>query len=260
MRVSLICCPLNMRPSSWCIVGIVMSITVLLFAMKVKRHQQISDQPNTLHVVLIGASIGQGWHLAEWPARVNTNRFTAESVPAWQFDKSVVLEEVLMRPARKFHPTRTYLRSLFQAPPRKPDVAILKECSSYFPGDLSKYQLSILDWVSRLQGKQIEVILATVVPVTRSRAAQDPGKQEGLLKYNEWVREFANQRGLEVLDLEAALRSNDSGKYLREDFAAEDGSHLNSTAYRVLDQTLSALLCEKRNFVTQDSHAATAVN
>ncbi|HXJ89155.1 MAG TPA: GDSL-type esterase/lipase family protein [Candidatus Binatia bacterium] len=232
------------------------------FFLMMKKHSASMETDlagNTTHVVLIGASIGQAWHLAEWPGRVKVTGFSAESVPAWQFDKSVVLEEVLMRPARKFHPTRTYLRSLFQAPPRKPDLVILKECSSYFPGDLSIYQRSIQDWVSRLQGKQIKVILATVVPVTRSRAGQDPGKQEGLLNYNEWVRGFAGQHGLDVLDLEAALRSNDSDKYLREDFAAKDGSHLNSAAYTVLDQTLRTLLCEK-HFATQDSHAATAVN
>jgi len=217
----------------------------------------MSQAGKTTHVVLIGASIGQSWHLAEWPARVSVSDFSAESVPDWQFDKSEVLEKVLMRPARKFQPTRTYLRSLFQAPPRKPNIVILKECSSYFPGDLSTYQRSIEDWVSRLQANQIKVILATVVPVTRSRAAQSPGKQETLLKYNEWIREFANQHGLRVLDLEAALRVGDSDKYLRGEFAATDGSHLNSAAYGVLDETLRRLLPETSTFVTRDKHSAT---
>lgn len=229
----------------------------------VNRHfadMKMSQTGKTTHVVLIGASIGQSWHLAEWAARVKATGFSAESVPAWQFDKSAVLEEVLMRPGRKFRPTRTYLRSLFQAPPQKPDVVILKECSSYFPGDPSKYQRSVEGWVSRLQAKQIKVILATVVPVTRSRAAQDAGKQEGLLKYNEWIREFARQHGLEVLDLEAALRADDSEKYLREEFAADDGSHLNSAAYQILDQTLRTLFFEREHFATQDSRAAAAVN
>jgi len=231
------------------------------FAVAISRHStnmNTSQAGATTHVVLIGASIGQSWHLSEWPARVKASGFTAESIPAWQFDKSAVLEEVLMRPARKFHPTRTYLRSLFQAPPRKPDIVILKECSSYFPGDLPSYQRRIEEWVGQLQAKQIKVVLATVVPVTRSRAAQDAGKQESLLKYNEWVREYASQHGLDVLDLEATLRSNKEGKFLREEFAATDGSHLNSAAYAALDETLRALLHGNSTIVTSDSTAATA--
>jgi hypothetical protein len=248
-----------MRGAVW---SLATGILVVGFALIITRHSEdisMSQAGKTTHVVLIGASIGQSWHLAEWPTRVRVSDFSAESVPAWQFDKSEVLEEVLMRPARKFQPTRTYLRSLFQAPPRKPNIVILKECSSYFPGDLSTYQRSIEDWVSRLQAKQIKVILATVVPVTRSRAAQSPGKQETLLKYNEWIREFANQHGLRVLDLEAALRVGDSDKYLRGEFAATDGSHLNSAAYGVLDETLRRLLPETSTFVTRDKHSATVL-
>ncbi|HTT20466.1 MAG TPA: GDSL-type esterase/lipase family protein [Candidatus Sulfotelmatobacter sp.] len=232
---------------------------VIGLAFMIKRHSadiNMSQAGKVTHIVLIGASIGQSWQLAEWPARVKASGFSAESVPAWQFDKSEVVEEILMRPARKFHPTRTYLKSLFQAPPRKPEIVILKECSSYFPGDLLTYQRSVEGWVSRLEAKRIKVILATVVPVTRSRAAQDRGKQETLLKYNEWAREFASQHGLKVLDLESALRSDDSGKYLREEFAASDGSHLNSAAYSVLDETLRSALCETQTPVIPASPAS----
>jgi hypothetical protein len=249
-----------MRALVW---TLIVGVLVVGFAIMMNKHSlgtKLGDSGQTTHVTLIGASIGQAWHLAEWPARVKASGFSAESVPAWQFDKSAVLEEVLMRPARKFHPTRTYLRSLFQAPPRKPDIVILKECSSYFPSDLSSYQRSIEDWVRRSKARQINVILATVVPVTRSRAAQEPGKQESLLKYNEWIREYASQHSFAVLDLEAALRSNDSGKYLRDEFAATDGSHLNSAAYAVLDGTLRKLLCEGTTSVTQGSHASAVMN
>ena len=249
-----------MRVAIW---SLVTGTLVIGFAFMIIRHFAkvgMSQTGKTIHVVLIGASIGQSWHLAEWPARVKASDFSAESVPAWQFDKSAALEEVLMRPARKFHPTRTYLRSLFQASPRKPNIVILKECSSYFPGDLSLYQRSIEDWVGRLQAKHIKVILATVVPVTRSRAGKSPGKQETLLKYNEWIREFAAQHDLKVLDLEAALRGDDSSRYLREEFAATDGSHLNSAAYAVLDGTLRGLLSETNTFITRDSHTSTVAN
>ena len=193
--------------------------------------------------MLIGASIGQTWHLAEWPARAKVGGFTAESIPAWQFDKTEVVDEVLMRPGRKLRPTRTYVKSLFQPPPSRANIVILKECSSYFPGDLTVYKSSIQNWVSRFQAKQIMVMLATVVPVTKARAEQDPGKQESLVEYNEWVRQYAQQHGVMLLDLESALHTDETGRYLRDEFATSDGSHLNAAAYAVLDEVLRKTLC-----------------
>jgi len=209
----------------------------IYFSRRTTDRHMLSSTKKT-HVILIGASIGRAWQVEQWPTRVNASAFSAESLAAWQFDKSEAVDEVLMRPSRKFRPTRTYLKSMFQPPPQKADIVILKECSSYFPGDLALYQHSIGKWIARLQSKRIKVVLATVVPVTLTRSQQDPGKQDGLLEYNQWVRQYALQHGLEVLDLEAALRRNDTDKYLREEFATSDGSHLNSAAYSVLDRVL----------------------
>jgi GDSL-like Lipase/Acylhydrolase family len=230
-----------MRTLKWSALAIFLAIAVSILIMKNINHPEVRG-PIVAHVVLIGASIGQGWHLAEWPARVHADVFTAESIPAWQFDKSEVLDELLMRPARKFHLARSYLKSLFQHPPRKADIVILKECSSYFPGDLSVYERRMQDWVSRVQAHGITVVLATVAPVTHARAEKDPGKQESLLKYNEWVRLYAAQHGLKVLDLEAALRNEEAGRYLRDEFATADGSHLNAAAYALLDDVLQKVV------------------
>lgn len=234
-----------MRTTVWFVVvaAIILLIVFITLVMRRNANPQLSRSADTVHVVLIGASIGQGWHLAEWPTRAKASGFTAESIPAWQFDKTDVVDEVLMRPARKFRPTRTYLKSLFQPPPSKADMVILKECSSYFPGDLTVYESSIQNWVSRLQAKHIRVTLATVVPATMARAEQSPGKQESLVQYNEWVRQYAEQRGITLLDLESALRTDDTGRYLRDEFATSDGSHLNAAAYAVLDDVLRKTLC-----------------
>ena len=200
----------------------------------------------TTHVTLIGASIGQGWQLAEWPTRAPAPGFTAEAIAAWQFDKTEAVEETLMRPATKFRLTRTYLKSVFQPPP-KADIVILKECSAYFPGNLEVYKDSIRKWVRQIQASKLPVMLATVVPVTRARAAQAPGKQESLLEYNRWVRGYAREQGIAVLDLEAAMREEGESSYLRESFDIGDGTHLNRAAYAVLDTvlntTLRAALC-----------------
>jgi hypothetical protein len=204
---------------------------------------KVNTDSKPVHVVLIGASIGQGWHLEAWPVRMNEPGFRAEAVAAWQFDKTEALDEVLMRPSRKFRPTRTYFKSLFQPRPSKPDILILKECSSYFPGGLEGYKASIQRWTKRAQADNVKVVLATVVPVTKARSAQVPGKQQQLLEYNRWIRQYAREQGLSVLDLEAALRENSGGAYLRDEYNSGDGTHLNASAYAVLDGTLRTLLC-----------------
>ncbi len=196
-----------------------------------------------VQVTLIGASIGQSWRLAEWPDRVHAPGFVAESLAVWQFDKTEAIEELLMRPRRKLRLTRTYLKSLVEPPPPRADVVILKECSSYFPYHAGSYRRSVQNWVRQLQERNARVVLATVVPVTRARAAREPGKQEALLEYNRWVREYAREQNLPVLDLESALSEPGEGSYLRDSFALPDGSHLNSNAYAVLDQALRTLLC-----------------
>src|SRR5262245_58744670 len=127
-----------MRLRSWILLAVSAAAAVLdTTYMKSTSLHRSESRP--VHVALIGASIGQGWRLAEWPARAGVLGFTAEAIAAWQFDKTEAVQEVLMRPARKFRLTRTYLKSWFQPPPPTPDVVILKECSSYFPGELERY-------------------------------------------------------------------------------------------------------------------------
>lgn len=232
-----------MRGSVWA--GIIAIILAGVFLGLIAYRNSVSRPAGALkriHVALVGASIGQAWQLADWPARMRVPGFTAESIPVWQFDKSTAIEQILLRPVTTFRLSRSYLRSLL-APPPKPDVVILKECSSYFPGDLKVYQESVRNWVYQLRTHHVTVILATVVPVTKARAEIDTGKQESLLAYNRWLRQFARDEALPVVDLEASLRGDEEGSYLRDEFAAEDGSHLIARAYAALDRTLFNTLC-----------------
>lgn len=230
-----------MRAVMWVIVLVV--ILGAAVAMRSARRAVRAKTKTGTHVVLIGASIGRDWRLAEWPARLQAPELSAESIAVWQFDKSEAVDEVLLRPRRKFRPTRSYLKSWFETPPRKADIVILKECSSYFPGEPRAYRESVQRWARRLQAHGIRVILATVAPVTRERARHDSGKQEALLEYNRWLREYARTQRLPVLDLESALAVGEHDAYLRDEFTSGDGSHLNARAYAVLDHTLRAVLC-----------------
>ncbi len=189
-------------------------------------------------VVLIGASIGMEWNLPDLPRRVNDKRYTFEALQAWQYDKSELVEETLMRPARKFRLTPGYFKGFFSPSPQPPDMVILKECSSYFPSDMQRNKELMQQWVREIKQKNIAVMLATVVPVTRERSQRNPGKQEGIREFNDWLRAYAPQQGLPLLDLEQALRADDKDRYLRDDLTSGDGSHLNSKAYAILDQLL----------------------
>jgi len=192
-------------------------------------------------VILIGASVGQEWHLADFPKRTGTDQFVFESVAVWKYDKTEALEEVLMRPKRKFHPTRTYLRGFFKPSPVPADIIILKECSAYFPGDLSEYKALMKKWVSMVRSANKEVMIATVAPVTETRAAKQEGKIESIRAFNDWVRQYARDEGITVLDLEAALRTDPEKRYLKDDLTSGDGTHLNQKAYVILDALLSTL-------------------
>jgi hypothetical protein len=194
------------------------------------------------HIVLIGASIGRGWSLQQWPARVSRPDYSAEALAVWDFNKSVAVEELLLRPGRPFHLTRTWLKSLFEPPPRVPDIVILKECSSYFPGNLPAQRAQTTAWVERLRQRGIPVMLATVVPVTPARDSRSPGKQASLLAYNRWLRDYARQAGAGILDLERALSDGGGNAWLSPRFAAPDGTHLNAAAYAVLDRLLLSAL------------------
>lgn len=200
------------------------------------------------HILLIGASIGQDWKLAGWPSRVGAAGYSAESTAVWEFDKTAAVNETLLRPKRPFKLSRTWLKGLFSAPPAVPDVVILKECSSYFPRDLAPAEAVFAGWAKQLQTRGMKVMLATVVPVTATRSARDPGKQQGLRQFNEWLRRHAAEQGYVLLDLEAAMRDDTPEGYLRDIYTSGDGSHLNAAAYKVLDERLARTLNRPARF------------
>ena len=186
------------------------------------------------HVLLIGASVGNTWDIARLPERTKLAGYTFESVAEYRFDKTEVVEKTIRAAT-------------------KPDFVILKECAAYFPGDLPRYKQLIQAWVATLRAQHITPILATVVPVTTpemfsfSYVKHLVKKVTGnkipvderlpyLLEYNDWVRAYAAQEGLAVLDLEAAVRTTRQERKLRSDLADEDGLHLNQEAYRILDR------------------------
>lgn len=184
------------------------------------------------HIVLLGASVGKKWKIENLPQRIHNDKYTYEYVGVYSFDKTEQLQELLLR---KEH---------------IPDVIFIKECAAYFPGNLDHYKSLMQNWIEACQESDIIPIPATVVPVIRSSSLQTRAKDviksilgkprstarlSGLLAFNDWIRSYAAQNGLTVLDLEKALRISDSDRSLRLDLHSGDGLHLNENSYRLLD-------------------------
>lgn len=196
-------------------------------------------------IILIGASVGKAWNLPEYPQRVNDTSHIFESLVVYQYDKTGALEEILMRPKRKFRLTLSYVKGFFQPSPQVPKIIIIKECSSYFPGDSSLYKEFVKSWVKRIRDAHIQVILTTIVPVTRERAEKGKGKMEAIAAYNDWIREYARNENVVLLDLEAALRKSAKERFLQDELTSGDGTHLNKKAYDILDKLLQKTLQSK---------------
>lgn len=232
------------------IVGCVMFSTAMHAVANVRNFagSPSAEKEGGTHVVLVGASIGKSWNLPEWPKRVGADRYSFEALQVWEYDKSNAVEETLIRPARKPHLTLNYLKGFFEPSPRPADLIVLKECSSYFGGEvhMQKKKDLYLRWIQEVQQKNIPVMVTTIVPITRARAARDgESKQRAIREFNDWIRAYARDQKLPLLDLEIALRTNDKDRYLRDEYTSGDGSHLNAAAYAVLDRVLLDALCAR---------------
>ncbi len=220
-------------------------IVVVAFCIALTSESGEREGKNTSmdknHVVLLGASVGQEWKLQDYPQRMKDRTHTFESVAIYQYDKTEGLEEILMRPERKFRLTKTYLKGFFQPSPKLPGTIIIKECAAYFPGDLNSYEELIRQWVERVRKKNIAVVLATTVPVTRSRSETKQNQMKQIREYNDWLRQYAQSEHIRVLDLEAAVSTGLRERFLRDELST-DGLHLNKKAYDLLDASLQTVL------------------
>ncbi len=189
------------------------------------------DQPK--HIVLLGASVGKAWQIEDLPNRFPVPGYRFEYVGKYAFDKSEALREILDRKQGR------------------PDAIFIKECAAYFPGDLPRFQGLMKHWVKECRQAGVVPIPTTVVPVIRDRsfvtAAKDLVKRiigrplstarlHAILQFNDWIKSYAGEEGLAVLDLEAPLRTSAEDRSLRLDLHKGDGLHLNANAYALLDQ------------------------
>ena len=188
-----------------------------------------SDSPR--HIVLLGASVGGAWNISSLPDRTGNSEYTFEYICEYSADKSEKLASILDRGRET------------------PDAIIIKECAAYFPGESEELKTLIRGWVGACQDENVIPLLATVVPVVRSfpmrifllsllhgKWRYPKGTFEAIIKFNDWIKDYAEKEGLVVLDLEAALRTSSSDRHLNGRYARKDGLHINEKAYAELDE------------------------
>ena len=212
-------------------------VTFLLAALMLCENE-VHGMAKQKHIVLLGASVGHDWKIEALPERMKQNQairgYRFEYAGEYAFDKTEALNRILQRTKNK------------------PDAIFIKECAAYFPGDLREYQRLMKGWVQQCRKAGVIPIPTTVVPVvsSKNKAMKDQLKDsiktllgrpttatqlEGIFRYNDWIKEYAAQEGLVVLDLEAHLRTSQADRSLRVDLHSGDGLHLNSKAYELLD-------------------------
>jgi hypothetical protein len=178
------------------------------------------------YVVLVGASVGKEWNLPALPNRLHTNGYVFGYRGKYSYDKTDVLESLVNSPY-------------------KPDIVIIKECAAYFPKESESIRVRLPQWVDMLESNDITPVLATCCPVTEENDRQNPGRQAAINEFNQFVRAFAEEKNLGLLDLEKTLRIGDNRHYLKGEYASPDGLHLVSAAYHALDPIVLVSLAER---------------
>ena len=208
---------------------------LILLTILILVSQDSQAMEKTKHILLLGASVGNSWQIENLPQRTNIKGYRFEYVGEYKFDKTEALRKILARKENR------------------PEAIFIKECAAYFPGDLPLYQKLMTGWVKECRAGGVIPIPTTVVPVIRDNSFKTKIKDivkriigrsphdlrlTSIIKYNDWVKTYAQKEGLAVLDLEAPLRVSPSDRSLRLDLHSGDGLHLNAKAYAILDQTV----------------------
>ncbi len=186
-------------------------------------------------IILVGASIGKAWHIEKLTNRENLPGYSFNYVGVNAFDKSPLIDQLI---ARK----------------DKPDFVMIKECSTYFPGNTEKYHNSVENWVTQLKRAGIRPVLVTTAPVAEPSGLMAKSRiaikhlfgmhswLDEITAYNAWLREYAARERLPLFDLEAVLRISDSNKYLKKEYDSGDMVHLTDAAYKVMDREFAVFL------------------
>jgi len=175
------------------------------------------------YAILVGASVGKAWNLPSLSERTGTDEFVFGYRGKYGYDKGEVLEQTAKAKI-------------------KPDIVIIKECAAYFPKELEPIREKLPQWVDLLASHGITPVLATCAPVTEDNDSQNPGRQEAINEFNQFVRAYAEKNNLGLLDLGKTLTDGEASYYLQDSYAQPDGLHLVPKAYKALDAVMAEVV------------------
>jgi hypothetical protein len=215
------------------VVRIICLMGALLYGTMGMASSENVEQPR--RVVLVGASIGKAWHFEHLGERVKLPGYRFEYLGVYDFDKGKLVSNLVTNPD-------------------KPDIVLIKECATYFPGDVEQYHLLIKSWVDTLLAAGIRPVIVTTAPVAEPTGLLPRAKtlikrllgmqttHESVMVYNDWLKEYAKNKNIPLFDLEAVLRRSANERWLKPEYDEGDGLHLNAAAYTVMDHAFSVFL------------------
>lgn len=210
------------------------TIFLSLFLTTTTSAMAMTQTADTKRITLVGASIGKDWNFDRIAERLKVSGYDFRYMGKYDFDKSELINAIVGQS-------------------RKSDIVMIKECSSYFPGDAAKQRAFVQDWVGKLRAAGVQPVLVTVAPVKApglvqrgkdlvKKAIGKPVWPEEVAAFNDWLREYAARERLPLFDLEQALWIAPDQRYLKPEFTTDDSVHLSRVAYERLDEEFKRFL------------------
>ncbi len=182
-----------------------------------EENEKIRNLVNRGHVdssavVFLGASISRRWNLEEaFPKAHMINRGVGGQL----------VPDMLTR----FH------RDVIELQPR---AVVIKFCSinirPHMPLKILEDGMTMMTQLAR--ANDIRPIVSTIIPAAKAEAhIGDFSVVDSLRKFNYWVRQYADEEGLLLIDFAGAIETEDG--FLPRD-CATDPVHVNDKGYRIL--------------------------
>lgn len=218
--------PIRLAAVAFAFVASIIGVSTSAMAM--------TQTDNMKRITLVGASIGKDWNFDRIADRLNLSGYDFRYMGKYDFDKSELINAIVGQS-------------------QKSDIVMIKECSSYFPGDAAKQQAFVQEWVGKLRAAGVQPVLVTVAPVKApglvqrgknlvKKAMGKPVWPEEVAAFNDWLRLYAARERLPLFDLERALWIAPDQRYLKPEFATDDSVHLSRAAYERLDKEFARFL------------------
>mgnify|MGYP000058812488 CR=1 FL=1 len=212
----------------------VTTIFLFMFSATTTSAMPMTQTNDTKRITLVGASIGKDWNFDRVAERLKISGYDFRYMGKYDFDKSELIDTIVGQS-------------------RKSDIVMIKECSSYFPGDSAKQRAFVQNWVGKLRAAGVQPVLVTVAPVKAPGLVQrgknlvkkvmgKPVWPEEVAAFNDWLREYAARERLPLFDLERALSIAPDQRYLKPEFSTDDDVHLSRAAYERLDREFEQFL------------------